>query len=72
MIKRVFIFLITLYQLFFPIRGHCRFYPTCSSYTKEAIETYGFPKGLLMGLRRISRCNPFISPTVDFVERGIR
>jgi len=37
----------------------CRFYPTCSDYTVQAIEKYGFMKGLFLGLKRILRCHPF-------------
>lgn len=37
----------------------CRFYPTCSCYTTEAIEKYGAYKGCLMGMKRILRCHPF-------------
>ena len=36
----------------------CRFTPTCSEYTRSAIEKYGCVRGILMGLRRISRCRP--------------
>ena len=38
---------------------NCKFYPTCSEYTKQAIEKYGAIKGLLLGIARILRCNPF-------------
>ena len=38
---------------------NCKFYPTCSEYTKQAIEKYGAVKGLLLGIARILRCNPF-------------
>ena len=38
---------------------NCKFYPTCSEYTKQAIEKYGAVKGLLLGIKRILRCNPF-------------
>lgn len=38
---------------------HCKFYPTCSEYTKKAIEKYGAGKGTLLGIARILRCNPF-------------
>ncbi len=58
-ISKVAIFIIGLYQALFPFRGNCRFYPTCSSYTKEAVESYGFINGLIMGAKRIVRCNPF-------------
>ncbi|MCA9400515.1 MAG: membrane protein insertion efficiency factor YidD [Candidatus Omnitrophica bacterium] len=36
----------------------CRFYPSCSQYTLEAIEKYGVIKGLLKAIGRISRCSP--------------
>ncbi|PIE63789.1 MAG: membrane protein insertion efficiency factor YidD [Desulfobacterales bacterium] len=37
----------------------CRFTPTCSEYTTEAIEKYGVFRGGLMGFCRILRCHPF-------------
>ncbi|MDH4067818.1 MAG: membrane protein insertion efficiency factor YidD [Dehalococcoidia bacterium] len=37
----------------------CRFQPTCSNYTLEAIKKYGFARGSWMGAKRIIRCNPF-------------
>ncbi len=37
----------------------CKFYPTCSEYMKQAIEKYGVVKGVLLGMGRILRCNPF-------------
>lgn len=38
---------------------HCKFYPTCSEYTRQAIEKYGAGKGMFLGFCRILRCNPF-------------
>lgn len=38
---------------------NCKFYPTCSEYTKQAIEKYGALKGAILGIYRILRCNPF-------------
>jgi len=37
----------------------CRFSPTCSEYTVQAIEKYGIIKGTTLGMWRILRCNPF-------------
>ena len=38
---------------------NCKFYPTCSEYTRQAIEKYGALKGLILGIYRVLRCNPF-------------
>ena len=37
----------------------CKFYPTCSEYTRQAIDKYGALKGLILGIYRVLRCNPF-------------
>ncbi|HDL60345.1 MAG TPA: membrane protein insertion efficiency factor YidD [candidate division WOR-3 bacterium] len=46
----------------------CRFYPTCSNYSVEAIEKYGVLKGGIMSLWRILRCNPFSKGGYDPVR----
>ncbi len=60
-IKEFLISLIRFYQnAISPLIGPtCRFTPTCSQYTIEAIEKYGVAKGVFLGIKRILRCNPF-------------
>ena len=47
----------------------CRYYPTCSQYTREAVEKYGVFRGLTKGALRILRCHPFSKSTYDPVEQ---
>jgi len=62
--KKILIFFIKIYQKYIsPINSHynikCKFFPTCSEYTRQAIEKYGALKGILLGIRRIIKCNHF-------------
>lgn len=62
--KKLLIWLITKYQIYISKRLaskniNCKFYPSCSEYTKQAIQKYGAGKGFLLGIYRIIRCNPF-------------
>ncbi|OGG11750.1 membrane protein insertion efficiency factor YidD [Candidatus Gottesmanbacteria bacterium RBG_13_45_10] len=68
--KHIILSLIRFYQRYlsfdtglpkklYVIDGACRFRPTCSQYTYEAIERYGIIYGLWVGLRRIIKCNPW-------------
>jgi hypothetical protein len=43
----------------------CRFEPTCSVYTRQAVEKYGVMRGTWMGLKRILRCQPFCKGGYD-------
>ncbi|MBU4494109.1 MAG: membrane protein insertion efficiency factor YidD [Candidatus Aminicenantes bacterium] len=65
--KRAVLFLIRIYRaLLSPLLGrHCRFYPTCSAYTYEAIEKFGLKKGLFLSVKRLLRCHPFHPGGVD-------
>lgn len=62
--KKVLIKIINLYQKHISLwleskNIKCKFYPTCSEYTKQAIQKYGAVKGIFLGIYRILRCNPF-------------
>ena len=58
--SKLFVWLILAYQkIISPLVGpSCRFHPTCSSYAKEAIESYGMLRGTWLALKRISKCHP--------------
>lgn len=62
--SKILIFLIKVYKKtlspIFEILGiKCKYYPTCSEYTKQAIEKYGTIYGILLGIKRILKCNPW-------------
>ena len=60
MLKKLLIKLIEIYRYFSKFTPKvCRYEPTCSKYTIEAIEKYGAIKGSWLGLKRISRCHPW-------------
>ena len=61
--KKILIIIIEKYQkhisVFFKSKGiNCKYYPTCSEYTKQAIIKYGIIKGGWLGIKRICRCHP--------------
>lgn len=59
--KHILIFLVRIYKWVISplLPNSCRFYPTCSDYTIEALHKHGAILGLWLGLKRILRCNPF-------------
>ncbi|MDD2212007.1 MAG: membrane protein insertion efficiency factor YidD [Clostridia bacterium] len=59
--KKAVLFLLKIYQKYIsPWKGAtCRFYPSCSQYTVEAVERYGVFQGCFLGIKRISKCHPW-------------
>ncbi len=75
--SRLFIFFIRVYQktlspdhgwlrFRYPY-GYCQYYPTCSDYTKQAIEMHGSVAGLRLAALRLLRCHPWSSGGIDHV-----
>lgn len=54
------------------VPSHCIYVPTCSSYTYQAVEKYGFFVGCALGGMRILRCNPFAKGGFDPVRENYR
>ncbi|MFV2061425.1 MAG: membrane protein insertion efficiency factor YidD [Gammaproteobacteria bacterium] len=59
--QKILLSLIKFYKYFIsPALGsHCRYEPSCSEYTHQAISAYGVFKGSWIGIKRISRCHPW-------------
>ncbi|MFA6300920.1 MAG: membrane protein insertion efficiency factor YidD [Candidatus Paceibacterota bacterium] len=66
-LKRFFIKLVDFYQKYISIfiKPSCVFFPTCSEYTKQALEKYGVFRGAYLGGRRILRCHPWQKNHID-------
>jgi len=74
LIKLPFYALIRSYQWFvspaFP--SSCRFYPSCSQYMLDAIETHGIVLGIYYGIKRLLKCHPFGSSGIDIVPNKVK
>ena len=59
--KRVVILAIRVYQIALSpcLPTSCRYFPTCSHYSQEAVQQYGTIKGVWLGLKRLARCHPW-------------
>lgn len=59
--SKIIVFFIKIYKhLISPLLpATCRFTPTCSAYSLEALNRYGFIKGLYLAIKRIFKCHPF-------------
>ncbi|EQC48732.1 membrane protein insertion efficiency factor YidD [Bacteriovorax sp. DB6_IX] len=65
--KNIFILLIRFYQVFIsPFLGkNCRFYPSCSEYTKECFEKFPAHRAFTLSAKRICKCHPFSEGGLD-------
>lgn len=71
--KKIIIFFIKKYRkhvspFFIHYGVQCKYYPTCSRYTEQAIEKYGTKKGVFLGLKRFCKCNPLSKGGYDPVK----
>lgn len=67
--KKAVLFLIKIYQKTLSLdhgplhkylhTGTCRFYPSCSEYTYQAVDRFGSFKGIILGSKRVLRCHPW-------------
>ena len=56
-----------------PVLGNsCRYLPTCSEYSIEALKTYGFFKGVLLSIKRILSCHPWGRGGFDPVKKEVK
>lgn len=71
--KKILIIFINIYQKYFSaMMGHfgihCKYIPTCSEYSKQAISKYGAFKGSFLTFKRFLKCNPFSKGGYDPVK----
>jgi hypothetical protein len=68
--QRIILALLRLYKLAISplLPSACRFYPTCSEYTRDAVARYGAARGSWLGLKRLLRCHPFHAGGYDPVR----
>ncbi len=68
-IKKGSLFLIKAYQLTRSMRSSCcRFYPSCSDYCAQAIQSHGLITGIGLGIKRLLKCHPGHQGGIDLVE----
>lgn len=74
--KSVVLLMLKIYQKYISqnflrksfLGNNCRFSPTCSTYTYDAVAKYGTIKGLILGIKRLSKCHPFFKGGFDPVK----
>ena len=73
-LTKILIKLIKIYKYFLsPMIGHsCRYLPTCSEYSMEALRTHGLIKGIFISLKRILSCHPWGNGGYDPVKKEVK
>ena len=66
--KKIVLKLLLWYKKYISRGEHCRFVPTCSEYTYQAVEKHGMIKGLGLGLKRVLRCRPGGKSGIDLLQ----
>ena len=71
--RKFFLFFIKKYKkhlspIFVHFGIHCKYYPTCSEYARQAIEKYGAVRGSFLSIKRFLKCNPFSKGGYDPVK----
>jgi putative membrane protein insertion efficiency factor len=67
LVQRAALSLLRAYKLLISpmFAGSCRFLPSCSDYTAEAVRRFGVVRGSMLGARRLARCHPFGAHGLD-------
>jgi len=66
--KKIVLKILVFYKKHISKGEYCRFIPTCSEYTYEAVEKYGVLKGLWFGFKRVLRCRPGGGKGIDLLK----
>jgi uncharacterized protein len=66
--KKVVFKILVFYKRYLSQGYNCRFVPNCSEYVYQAVEKYGIVKGLVLGMKRIVKCNPWHKGGIDLLE----
>lgn len=73
MVSRLMSGAIRFYQKYISglLPASCRYHPSCSEYTLQAVETHGAARGVWLGARRLSRCHPWGGYGIDPVPGAV-